>query len=106
MVQELMFCRVKALDQPCSTIDENRLARDRLLLQKKHYSLGHFICSPQTGNQRFLRDVAERLHSVLRADVSQTPAIEWLAPAHAAKDWMRLILIPRFGHPTCWHEYR
>jgi hypothetical protein len=63
-----VFCRSKALDQPCSTIDVNRLTRDRLILHKKQYSLGNFICGHQTGNQVFLCDVAERLCSVLRKD--------------------------------------
>jgi hypothetical protein len=106
LFQELMFCRCKALDQPSSTIDVNCLGRDRLILHKKRYSLGSFIWGHQTGKQALLCDVAERFCFVLRTDASQTPAIQRLAPAHTAKDWMRLNLIQPFGHPTCWHEYR
>jgi hypothetical protein len=43
----------------------NRLTRDRLILHKKQYGLGNFICGHQARNQVFLCDVAEspRLHS-------------------------------------------
>src|ERR1700721_3601658 len=69
-LQELVICRGKALDQPCSTIDVNRLTRDRLIPHKKQYSLGNFICGHETRNRVFLCDVAERLRSVLREDMA------------------------------------
>src|SRR5215469_7294506 len=59
----------KALDQPCSTIDVNRLTRHRLVLHKKYYSLGSFICGHRSGNWVFLCGVDECLRAIPREDM-------------------------------------